>query len=201
MPTRRGCSVAQAVQIGPQKVVGELLFPQPRDEEVDLARAVAVDALEHIDALEFDGRRSFTFTARTPAWTDSVTSAATGTCHGADGMSWVAGRIPSRIRRWTDPAQMPRRSALSSTVMVSSRGASGSKEAILRRSRNSCIPTVVAGLAAHLVHGFRQFPIRALSPPVVESPRRGRGSDHRGNGPCVPGPRAARCCARRPNAR
>jgi len=43
------------------------------------------------------GRRSTI--ARTPIFTASVSSAAKAICHGADGMSWVAGNTPSRMRR------------------------------------------------------------------------------------------------------
>ena len=54
--------------------------------------------------------------------TASVSSAATGICHGAECMSWVAGSTPLRISLWTERTQMPSRVAASSALIVSARG-------------------------------------------------------------------------------
>src|SRR5512139_3921931 len=66
------------------------------------------------------GRRSTT--ARTPIATRSDESAAAEICHGAPGMTWEAGSTPSRMRRSTEPTQIPRRRAVSSRLTVSWRG-------------------------------------------------------------------------------
>jgi hypothetical protein len=55
-----------------------------------------------------------------------VSSAATGTFHGADGISCVAGSTPCRISRWTEPTQIFSRCAVSSMLMVSMVCAAGS---------------------------------------------------------------------------
>ena len=90
---------------------------------------------------KFVGRRPTT--SRTPILTASASSAATGTCHGAEGMSCLAGKMRSRMRRRTEPTLIFSRRAVSSTLMVFSRGADGSNGAILKRWRNSRTRRVV----------------------------------------------------------
>ncbi len=51
--------------------------------------------LRSCNTLKFPGLRATI--SRTPIWTSSLSSAWTGTCHGAHGMSCVAGNAPVRI--------------------------------------------------------------------------------------------------------
>lgn len=39
------------IEIGAQRLVGEVFFPQPRREELDLQRRMRIDALQHIDQI------------------------------------------------------------------------------------------------------------------------------------------------------
>ena len=41
-----------AIEVGAQRVIGEVLFPQTGCEEVDLKRGMGIDALEHIDQID-----------------------------------------------------------------------------------------------------------------------------------------------------
>ena len=94
--------------------------------------------------------------------TASVSSAATGICHGAECMSWVAGSTPLRISLWTERTQMPSRVAASSALTVSARGSVGSKGAIPSRSQNSRTRTVVQACPSAGLHRIR-FIVTATS--------------------------------------
>ena len=39
------------IEVGAQRVIGEVLFPQTGCEEVDLKRGMGIDALQHIDQI------------------------------------------------------------------------------------------------------------------------------------------------------
>src|SRR5271166_4133577 len=84
-------------------------------------RPGSLSVLSSCKTRKFRGRRSTT--ARTPILTESLSRAATGICHGADGMSCFAGRTPSRMSRRTEPTQICNLRAVSSTLIVFSRDA------------------------------------------------------------------------------
>jgi hypothetical protein len=44
--------LTEATEIGTQRMVGEVLFPQPRDEEMDLESRMGIDPLQDIDEVD-----------------------------------------------------------------------------------------------------------------------------------------------------
>ena len=46
-------SVAWVLEVGAQRVAGEVLLPQPWDEQIDLGGGVALDTLEHVATVCF----------------------------------------------------------------------------------------------------------------------------------------------------
>lgn len=81
--------------------------------------------------------------ARTPSRTRSLANASVGTFHGAAHIAWAAGRLPSRISRWTEPTQMPRRRAVSWTLSVASGRGPVGHSAMPSRSRTCRMLTLV----------------------------------------------------------
>ena len=125
-----------------------------------------------------------------------------GTFHGAQGMSCVAGSLPSRSSRCTEQTQSPRRCAVWSCDGLRRgcrRVERGDAYALSQLTNPHHRPrSTVAGPASHLVHRDRELAIRALTAELAHDDYR-VGWGRRENSRSWPVQLASRHCARLPS--